>query len=137
MEACSKCHALVRYDDGSKSVLYYSAEIWRILTLRNFHFLKSPDTIPEPEQLVITTDDAAHKGGSRDDVQHIVNAKPRPLNLEKHPAKVDTERTTKRQTRGRKVNYKQLNNPWLDDKTMNAEELTNLLEGDDDQPTFN
>ena len=38
--------------------------------------------------------------------------------------------------RGRRVDYQHLNDPWQDDESMNAEELTNLLEGDDDQPTL-
>jgi hypothetical protein len=38
--------------------------------------------------------------------------------------------------RGKKVDYKHLDDPFSDDETMSAEELTNLLEGDPNQPTF-
>jgi len=38
--------------------------------------------------------------------------------------------------RGKRVDYKHLDNPFSDDGTISAEELTNLLEGNLDQPTF-
>ncbi len=38
--------------------------------------------------------------------------------------------------RGRRINYQHLNDPWQDNKTMLAEEIMNLLEGDDNQPTL-
>ena len=39
--------------------------------------------------------------------------------------------------RGKRINYQHLSDPWKDDETMFAEEIMNLLEGDDDdQPTF-
>jgi len=41
------------------------------------------------------------------------------------------------QTRGKRVDYGHLHDPFSDDEVINTEELTNLLEGDDDQPTFN
>jgi len=40
------------------------------------------------------------------------------------------------QMRGRRINYQHLNDPWQDNKTMLAEEIMNLLEGDDNQPTL-
>jgi len=56
--------ALVRYDDSSKSVLYYSAETQKVLTSRNFYFLKPSDTPTDPEHIVIMANDVAHEGES-------------------------------------------------------------------------
>ena len=40
-------------------------------------------------------------------------------------------------TRGKKVDYKHLNDPFTDEEVMCAKQITNLLEGDDDdQPTL-
>ena len=38
--------------------------------------------------------------------------------------------------RGRRADYQHLNDPWQDDEAMNAKEVMNLLEGDDNQPTL-
>jgi len=65
MEAKSKRHALVGYDDRSKSVKYYTTKTQSVLTLRNFHFLEPSDTVPE--QLLITLTDVAHEGEPMND----------------------------------------------------------------------
>ena len=133
MEPCSKCCTLVGYDDGSKSVLYYSAETHKVLTSRNYHFLNPSDSNLKPEQLLITPDDAMCKGESRNDAWNITNAKASPL---KCKSEDNVEESSKCQTRGKKVDYGHLHDPFSDEEVMNAEELTNLLEGDKDQPTF-
>ena len=68
------------------------------------------------------------------DVQNV-DAESRPSNPRKWPVEDDAKGSSQ-QTRGKKVNYKHLNDPFLDNKAMSAEELTNLLEGDLNQPTF-
>jgi hypothetical protein len=134
MEPKSKCQALVGYEDGSKSVLYYNAETQKILISRNFCFLE-PSTA-SPEWLLIMPDD---EGESRD-AMDIVTGTPgessgRPLNPLKHQVEEDAEGSAW-QTRGRRVDYQHLNDLWQEDETMSAKEITNLLEGDDDQPTL-
>ena len=136
MEPCSKCHALVGYDDGSKSVLYYSAETHKVLTSRNYHFLDPSDSILEPEQLLVIPDDAVREGEPRNDVWNITDAEAGPSGPLKCKCEDNVEGSLKRQTRGKKVDYGHLHDPFSDKEVMNAEELTNLLKGDDDQPTF-
>ena len=142
MEAKSKRRALVGYEDGSKSVKFYNAETQLVLTLRNYHFLEPSDPSKAiPEQLSITPDNVAHEGESIGNMQNTgdtrnVDAKPGPLNPRKQPAEDDAEGSL-RKMRGKRVDYKHLDNLFSDDKTMSAEELTNLLKGDPDQPTFN
>ena len=76
---------MVGYDNSSKSVLYYSAETQKVLTLRNFHFLEPSDAPADLKQVIIMTNDVVHKGESMGDTQNTVDtwnfdAKPRPLN---------------------------------------------------------
>ena len=59
----------------------------------------------------------------------------RPLNPLKHRADEEAKGST-HQTRGRRINYQHLNDLWEDDEAMHAEEITNLLERDNDQPTL-
>jgi hypothetical protein len=67
MEAKSKQHALVGYDDGSKSVKYYTAETQSVLTSRNFCFLEPSDLDAILEQLSIAPDDVLCEGESMGD----------------------------------------------------------------------
>jgi hypothetical protein len=72
----SKRRALVRYDNGSKSVKYYTAKTQSVLTSRNFHFLKPSDPSNSiPEQLSIAPDDVPCEGESMGDAQNTVDAR--------------------------------------------------------------
>ena len=141
MEAKSKRRALVGYEDGSKSVKFYNTETRSVLTSRNYCFLEPSDPSKAiPEELLIAPDNAVHEGESMGNAQNTgdawnVDAKPVPLNPQKRTAEDDAEGSP-RKTRGKRVDYKHLDDPFSDDETMSAEELTNLLEGDPDQPTF-
>jgi len=100
MEPCSRRCALVGYDDSSKLVLYYSAETWKILTLRNFCFLEPSDTPTDPERIVITANDVAHKGESWGNAWNTIDtwsidAKPKPSNSQKWQVEDNIERSTK------------------------------------------
>ncbi len=64
MEPKSKHCALVGYEDGSQSVLYYNAETRKILILRNFHFLEPLNATPE--HLVIIPDDEGESRSATD-----------------------------------------------------------------------
>jgi hypothetical protein len=63
MEVKLKWQALVGYNDGSKSILYYNAETWKVLNLWNFHFL-DPSSAASLEHLLIMPDVAEHEGES-------------------------------------------------------------------------
>jgi transposase InsO family protein len=128
MEPRSRRRALVGYHDGSKSVLYYNAETRKVLTSRNFRFLEPSDTVPE--RLIITPDnDAAREGEQISGTRLIVSADPQagPSIPRKRPAEADVEGSTTRRTRGKVVDYKQLNDPFSEEEVMSAEQLTNLV----------
>jgi hypothetical protein len=57
----SQCQSFVGFDNGSKSVKYYSTETTKILTSRNFHFLSPPGTQSPPEEIEISPD-TLHEG---------------------------------------------------------------------------
>ena len=52
----SQHRSFVGFDDGSKSVKYYSTETRKILTLWNFHFLSLPGTQTLLEEIEVSPD---------------------------------------------------------------------------------
>jgi hypothetical protein len=70
MELRSKCRALVGYDDGSRSVLYYNTDTRKVLTLRNFQFLDPSHATPE--HILIMLDDVVCEGEPEGGTQNIV-----------------------------------------------------------------
>jgi hypothetical protein len=99
MKPKSKHRALVGYEDGSKSVLYYNAETRKILISRNFHFLE-PSTA-SPKRLLITPDDEGESRDAMDIVTRMLGeSSGRPLNSLKHRVEEDAEGSTRRM-RGR------------------------------------
>ena len=71
MEPKSKHHALVGYDDGSKSVLYYNADTCKVLTSRNFQFLDP--SLATLEHILIIPGDVVCKGEPEGGTQNIVS----------------------------------------------------------------
>jgi len=135
MEAKSKQQALVGYNDGLKSILYYNAKTRKVLNSWNFRFL-NPSSAASPEHLLIMPDDAVREGEStitttqcNTDVDQT-----RPSSLQKQSA--DDVEENMRHTRRKRVDYRQLHDPFSNEETMHADEITNLLEGDKDQPTL-
>ena len=97
MEAKSKRHALIGYDDGSKSVKYYTAETRSVLTSRNFCFLEPSDPSDTiPEHLSIALDNVLREWESMGDARNTVDAwtvdaEPRLLSPQKRPAEDETK----------------------------------------------
>ncbi len=48
----------------------------------------------------------------------------------------DNVEESSHQMQGKRVDYAHLNDPWQDDETIYTNEITNLLEGDNDQLTL-
>jgi len=99
MEPKSKRRALVGYEDGSQSVLYYNAETRKILISRNFRFLEPSDATPE--RLLITPDDEGESRSATDIVTGTPSSRPNPL---KRRAEDDIDGSLRR-TRGRRIDY--------------------------------
>src|SRR6266581_973294 len=104
--------AYVGYDDGSKSVKYYNAETKTILTSRNYKFLAPSNSSP-PEELLIEPglNDPPLEGESeRED-----NREDHTIPL-KRPAEVEIDPRSHRRTRGIRVDYRYLNDPFPDEE---------------------
>ena len=71
MEPRFKRWALVGYDDGLKSVLYYSAESHKVLTSWNFKFLDPSHS--DLECILITLDNAVREGEPDSGTQNIIH----------------------------------------------------------------
>ena len=79
------------------------------------------------------------KGGTQNIVKDASDVQPEagPSTPRKRTTDEVVEGSTTRRTRGKKVDYKHLNDPFTDEEVMCAKQITNLLEGDDDdQPTL-
>jgi len=91
---------------------------------------------PFPEHLLITPDDEGELRDATDIITRTLGEpSSRSLNPLKHQVEEEAEGSM-HQIRGRRVNYQHLNDLWQDNEAMNAKELMNLLEGDDNQPTL-
>jgi len=141
MEPRSKHCALVGYDNSLRSVLYYNTDTHKVLTLRNFRFLDPLHATLE--HILIMLDDVVHEGEPKGGTQNIIKdgsddqPEAGPSAPRKWPADEEAEGSTVRRTQGKKVKYKHLNDPFSDEEVMSAKQITNLLEGDDDdQPTL-
>jgi hypothetical protein len=125
----------VGYNDGSKSILYYNAETRKVLNSQNFHFLDPSSTV-SPEHLLITPDDAVCEGESMITTMqcNIDIDQTGPSSLQKRL--VDDVKENMRHTRRKRVDYRQLHDLFSNEENMHANEITNLLEGNEDQPTL-
>jgi len=104
----SQCQAYVGHDDGSKAIKYYNTATRNILTLQNFRFLV-PSTSSPSEELAIDLgmDNPPHEGEAERDTQSI---NPVRRAAENDHINVDVPR----KTRGVRVDYCYLNDPFLD-----------------------
>jgi hypothetical protein len=127
----SKRRAFVGYDEGSNSVLYYNAETRTILTSRNYRFL-SPSTLPPPPEEIAVEPDSPREGEqggntslNRRDGEQRENLKRKSEDTSNEP----------RKTRGKRVDYEQLNDPYPpdfdDDLMLTADIVYAIIAGDE------
>jgi hypothetical protein len=113
--------AYVGYNDGSNSVLYYNAATRKILSSRNFRFLTQTTTPPLTDDIEL---DPMPEGEKTIPVQ--TTDKP---NNENRKRKIEEE-PKERRTRGKRVDYRTLNDPFPDE----LDEQGNLIvDSDHDQ----
>jgi len=104
----SQHHTYVGHDDGSKAIKYYNAVTRNILTLRNLCFLVPSISSPS-EELAIEPgmDDPPHEGEPERDTQSV-----NPIGRAPENDHIDVN--APRKTRGVQVDYRYLNDPFLD-----------------------
>jgi hypothetical protein len=103
--------AYVGYDDGSKSVLFYNAPTRKILISRNFHFLTPSEETPS-ENIVVTPSpplEGESEGSTR--VEKTPNETREDLKR-----KADEDIGETRRTRGKRIDYKHLDDPFSDEE---------------------
>src|SRR6266700_6489524 len=131
MESKSRRRIFVGYEDGSKSVKYYNAETRKILTSRNYRFLSLTNDETPPEPIAITPD-APGEGESEGITQ------PTSGNSSKWKCPEEEEPQEIRHTRGIRIDYRYLHNPFPDEEDeaneatfSSNEELFAIITGDE------
>jgi len=145
--------SLVGFDDGLKLVKYYNAETWKVLTSQNFHFLSQsqsqspleeikvdPNALREGELGVAmpTVRIQGLKGSVHESNTHEPDAESeggqdegtlqREPNLKRKWTDKETENkdSTLCRTRGKWVDYRHLNDPFLDDEDEDINVVTDI-----------
>ena len=128
----SKRQLYVGHDDGSKSVKYYNAETRKILTSRNFRFLNALPENP-PEGIVVAPPNVLFEGEEgKGERQLDAELKRDAVNDQRELQSISTEKDHKgrkrqreektpeiwepRKTRGKRIDYRHLNDPYKDDE---------------------
>jgi len=104
----SQRRAYVGHDDGSKVIKYYNAATRNILTLRNFRFLVPSISSPSEELAIEPGMDDPPREGEPERDTRCVN----PIGRAPENNHIDVD--APRKTRGVRVDYRYLNDPFLD-----------------------
>ena len=132
----SKRQAFTGFDDGSNSVLYYNAETHNILTSRNFRFLTVSQ--PSPSEEIEIMPHSPHEGE-----ENKGNMSPNAQDVDRKGKRkrIEPDLNEPRKTRQKRVDYKQLNDPFpadlddnilFDDNTLLTADIINaIIEGDE------
>jgi len=113
----SKRRAYVGYDDGSNSVKYYNVATRSILTSRNYHFI-TPSSPTEPKDIFIEPEsvDCPRLEGEDKGESNRENNSKIPEISKKRPAKGDIDPRSHQRTRGYRIDYRYLDNPFPDEE---------------------
>jgi hypothetical protein len=98
----------VGFDDGSKSVKYYSADTRKILTSRNFRFLSITEKSP-PEEIVVAPDMPREGEMQEGTLPTGSDSYKRKREIEEEPNEEVSQKRAKR------VDYYHLNDPYVDE----------------------
>ena len=109
MQTKSRRRTFVGFDDGSKSIKYYNMETRKVLTSRNFRFLSltNEDIPPEPRG----EPDVPHEGESGGST--LPTSGNKSDSLKRKPG--EEKEQSQRRTRGIRIDYKYLDNPFPDE----------------------
>ena len=108
-------HAYVGFDDGSNSVLYYSAKTHKILKSRNFRFLTLQNNITPPEEIEVAPD-LPREGEEPEGSTRLSGDLISPGTGDKRKREEDdNDQFEPRKTRGNRPNYRHLDNPYSDE----------------------
>ena len=111
MESKSRQRIFVGYDDGSKSIKYYNPEIRKVLTSRNFRFLNLSNNPLPPEPITIMPNPSCEGEGERNTPMSIGKKG----DSSKRKREEEEDQNQKR-TRGIRIDYRYLQNPFPDEE---------------------
>jgi hypothetical protein len=122
MEPKSKRCIFVGFNDGSKSIEYFNAETCKVLTSHNFCFLSLPSENSPLEKIIITPNASCEGEGSG-------SMQPKSSNnlKRKQTNEINKESNEQKCTRGIKIDYWYLNNPFPDEEENANEAKTNKV----------
>src|SRR6267142_3392359 len=102
----------IGYEDGSKSIKYYSAETRKVLTSRNFHFLSNlePQESTTDDDLVLTPNVSREGENGQEDERNL--NKTEEIRDCKRKRKLEDEPSEPRKTRGIRRDYQKLHDPY-------------------------
>jgi hypothetical protein len=126
MKPKSKRQAYVGYDDGSKSVQYYNAETRKILTSRNYRFLTLPEKESPPEEIEVAPD--TPREGERKASAQPMGTKGDSLKRKRPAEEEPLDLDSPRKTRGRRINYRYLHDPFPDEEEEDEESPSTTAE---------
>lgn len=108
----SQRRTYVGYNEGSRAIRYYNAATKNILTSRNFRFLV-PSTSSPPEELAIDPGENAppSEGELQRDKRNVD-----PVIPQKRAADTINDPVAPRKTRGIRIDYRYLNDPFPDEE---------------------
>jgi hypothetical protein len=136
----SKRRAYVGFDDGTNVVKYYNAETCKVLTSRNYRNL-NPPTSPTPDETIEVTPDVQREGESGGNTLQPGITGSKDLDPEGRKRKQnsnvgDVDINEPRKTRGKRTNYRFLQDPFPDEEEDNEtflmiEEVYAIIAGDE------
>jgi len=120
----------VGYEDGSKSIKYYSAETRKVLTSHNFHFLLNLEPQePGPDNDLVLTPNVLCEGESGQEDKRNLN-KVEEMRDYNRKRKLEDEPSEPRKTRGIRKDYRKLHDPYESEEEKSQEYANAMEEGD-------
>ena len=115
----SKHRAYVRFEDGPKAIKYYNAETRKILTSRNYRFLSLNNSDTPPEEIEVAPDVPCEGElrGSAPSSSDLKESRDKQSAGSKRMRPEEDEYTdlgAPRKTRGKRIDYRLLNDPFLE-----------------------
>ena len=132
METKSRRRIFVGYDDGSKSIKYYNAEIRKVLISRNIRFLALTNDNPSPEPMILLPDAPCEGEPERGTLQTSGEN----LKRRRDQSDVDEDQNQRETRVKRKIDYRYLDNPFPDEEedtmTLTSDEyIFAIIAGDE------
>ena len=128
----SKQRYYIGYEDGSKSIKYYNADMKRVLTSQNFHFIINIDQqTPSKYNILDPSLALQHEGELGDDMPQADRMSGSKRERESSALDDEIVEPVRKLQENLHVNYHYLNNPFTEDNehklTLTSAEITYMV----------